>query len=37
MKQFFTTIWNFLQAMGEARARSVIEYQGRLRGDRWDY
>jgi hypothetical protein len=36
MKQFFTAIWNFLQAMGEARAHSEIEYQKRLRSS-WDY
>jgi hypothetical protein len=37
MKQFFASIWNFLQAIGEARAHSEIEYQLRLRGGRWDY
>jgi hypothetical protein len=31
MKQFFTAIWNFLQAMGEARAHS------RIRNGGWDY
>jgi hypothetical protein len=37
MKQFFAAIWSFLQAMGEARAHSEIEYQRRLRSGRWDY
>ena len=37
MKQFFTAIWNFLLAIGEARAQSVTRYHGRLHGGRWDY
>jgi hypothetical protein len=31
MKQFFTAIWNFLRAIGEARAHS------RISNARWDY
>jgi hypothetical protein len=37
MKQFFAAVWNFLEAMGEARAQSEIEYRRRLRSGRWDY
>jgi hypothetical protein len=31
MKQFFTAIWDFLQALGEAR------YQSRTRSGTWDH
>jgi len=30
MKQFLNSIWNFLEAMGEARAASVLARAGKI-------
>jgi hypothetical protein len=30
MKQFFNSVWNFLEAMGEARAATVLARAGKI-------
>jgi len=30
MKQFLNSVWNFLEAMGEARAASVLARAGKI-------
>jgi hypothetical protein len=30
MKQFFNSVWNFLESMGEARAASVLARAGKI-------
>ncbi len=30
MKQFLNSVWNFLEAMGEARAASVLARAGKM-------
>ena len=30
MKQFLNSVWNFLEAMGQARAASVLTRSGRI-------
>jgi len=30
MKQFLNSVWNFLEAMGEARAASVLARSGKI-------
>jgi len=31
MKQFLNSVWNFLEAMGEARAASILARAGKMK------